>query len=343
MNAYFSCPCSEHETDYCLASFLFINFAAIDRYCKLALVRATQITSMPLLSALLSSQAISIMRNPIEIRRSRSRLSSVFTETSLKRFRHRSSGTIVHLEICAGGFLDSSVSAHSCIILKDIPRSIRNMGSEVVVDDLTINSDTTIWIYVNGRERPFDATGHYPIFAGFSASGESYYVALAEAKGGDSEPVSFIAACVANKATAVTWTNHLGETELSQRFYIAVLRRDPVDFPPQGNSSVNNRRRIDPTGPLFWNRFWPDGDRSIEQPSTCSLFDKKLRYLLDASVARPVRRASDMGAGWSSMWATEEKRKDETIILAGNLDRIPVDAPNMQVRYLSSRDGKTVL
>ncbi len=90
----------------------------------------------------------------------------------------------MHVDICQGGFLESSSHTHNCVPLKDLPRAVKNITRGLVVDDLAIDYETTMWISVDGRERPFDATGHYPILAGFNASGEACYVALAESKGG---------------------------------------------------------------------------------------------------------------------------------------------------------------
>ncbi len=48
---------------------------------------------------------------------------------------------------------------------------------DISVDIFTEDAEEDmLYIRIDGESRPFDATGHYPVLAGYNASGEPLYV-----------------------------------------------------------------------------------------------------------------------------------------------------------------------
>lgn len=136
--------------------------------------------------------------------------------------------------------------------LKDFGGSIYQ---DVSVDTMVINkcSDTKIipLFYPDGLAKPFNATHHYPILAGRDPDGKEHYVTWV--KGDDRE---WCFTSVTDGARFAAYSNRLGETRVTSRFYVLALQRDPSDMQPPYPRAI--RGSMDETGPLSWVRFWPN-------------------------------------------------------------------------------------
>ncbi len=125
---------------------------------------------------------------------------------------------------------------------------------------MVLGVDVVLWLRIDGYKSPFDATGHYPILAGYGQHGEALYIAAAEVDG------IYYFTCVEDGARAAKYTDEMGDKHITDKFLILALRHDPSDVsPPYPRTSTG---AMDPTGPLHWLKFWPEKD-----PDYCALSD----------------------------------------------------------------------
>ncbi len=112
--------------------------------------------------------------------------------------------------------------------------------------------ESVVFIRVNGLEKPFDATGHYPILAGYDTSGNPLYRRKLSMLVRPQRPQRLgrehkYYACVPNGASSAKFVGFNGGEFTSHKFYVLALRYNPCDrdphFPPACTSA------IDPTGP----------------------------------------------------------------------------------------------
>lgn len=137
-------------------------------------------------------------------------------------------------------------------------------------------------IYVEFGEI-LDVTGHYPVLAGFDPTGEPLYIALKD------RHFYGILTCVKNGSSHATFViDHVsGETVTVDRFYVLVLRHDPVDSKP---TAVPDGA-MDPTGPVFWLNYWPERDPSLPDDPSFMELDRRLKFAFKGGVGsgREVR------------------------------------------------------
>jgi len=98
----------------------------------------------------------------------------------------------------------------------------------------------------------FDCTGHYPILAGYDPTDEPLYVAAVR--------LEFLwhFTTVKDGASIVYYSDEVGETHTTNEFFVLALRHDPSDLPAPYSRA--RKGAMDPTGPVFWLRFWPEKD-----------------------------------------------------------------------------------
>lgn len=114
----------------------------------------------------------------------------------------------------------------------------------------TSESELLFWLVVDGDERPFGVTGHFPILAGLDTSGEEIYVARIESCSGYTY--------VSDGARNVSFTNRRGKEKVSSRFEVMILKHDPCDV---GVQNIPEGAKFQ-TGPVYWIRREDGGECS---------------------------------------------------------------------------------
>jgi len=115
---------------------------------------------------------------------------------------------------------------------------------------------------------PFDVTGHYPILAGYDPSGEPLYVAAVRLE------LLWHFTTVRDGAFLVYYSDEVGETHIADEFFVLALRHDPSDFSPPLPRA--HKGAMDPTGPVFWLRLWPEKDPEYFKIEDGRLHDDRL-------------------------------------------------------------------
>ena len=87
-------------------------------------------------------------------------------------------------------------------------------------DDFDLDGHT--WLGVDGNDTPFSAEGHFPVLAGYDASGKELYVAST----GDWDIYSY----VPDGARSLTIADRNGELRVCNRFHVLALCYDPCSW-----------------------------------------------------------------------------------------------------------------
>jgi len=262
-----------------LATFLTARFSAIDRYCKLAILRASRRLSTPVLfSQKLSTSIVQLVGSrklPEAIKSSRKMMDP---PSVLYRYRIIENGNF-YIEDSSG--------------LSELSWQLNNADFHVSIqsiDRMDIGKDMVVCIDVDGRKKPFDATGHYPIFVqiGRSSKGdpEPFYVARVKRHGRlgsyDSELLYTQVTDGTSSATCILKPySAYGKMFRTAKFQVLVLRHDPIDHPP--TCSVEGA--IDPTGPFFWKNIYQAGD------------EESLEMALERELSRTYHGEGESDAG----------------------------------------------
>jgi len=117
---------------------------------------------------------------------------------------------------------------------------------------MLLNGRMVTCLSVDGQKARFDTTGHYPILAGYGKDGTSLYVAAIRLE------LLWYFTCVKDGASTATYTDEIGESHITHKFFVLALRYDPDSFTspyPRAHKGA-----MDPTGPVFWLKFWPEKD-----------------------------------------------------------------------------------
>jgi len=138
------------------------------------------------------------------------------------------------------------------LIASSLDNTLRNFS----VDSMVIDGNAVLWLRFDSIS-PFDATCHYPILAGYDRdehSGESaLYVAAVK------DEFGYHFTSVQDGARMVRYTDENGDMRGADVFFVLALRHDPgYDLSPPYPRIP--RGAIDPTGPLYWLKFWPQKD-----------------------------------------------------------------------------------
>ncbi|KLO08987.1 hypothetical protein SCHPADRAFT_944005 [Schizopora paradoxa] len=104
------------------------------------------------------------------------------------------------------------------------------------------------WLHVEGDKHPFDVTGHYPILAGYDASGKELYVARIFYSNNIQRWRHWSETYISDGARRVSFIGHDGKRRTTSRFDVMVLRHNPYDIDgrviPEGAKLQ--------TGPVYW-------------------------------------------------------------------------------------------
>jgi len=136
----------------------------------------------------------------------------------------------------------------------------KDSREDLSVDVMMIEAQSVACVGVDGKRNPFDATGHYPLLAGYDTCGRARYLAMAVNMSLiDSSGIeTYYFSCVAEGESTMTFFDEDGEMHVTQEFSILVLCHDPSDlhqpFP------LGHERAMDQTGPLFWLKYLPTTD-----------------------------------------------------------------------------------
>ncbi len=162
-----------------------------------------------------------------------------------------------------------------------------NLREDLSVDTMLLDGHTMVCLNVDGRvfRNQFNCTGHYPILAGYDAAGESLYVAAVRAK------LLWHFTTVKDGARSAVYADEVGETHTADEFFVLALRHNPSDFPPPYPHA--RKGAMDPTGPAFWLRFWPEKDPEYFEDARL-VDDRLLESFLDEFAASNVSERSIM-------------------------------------------------
>ncbi len=121
------------------------------------------------------------------------------------------------------------------------------------VDTMLLDAHSLVCLHVNAQESCFDSTGHYPILAGYDPStGEQCFVAAIR------RDLLWHFTTVKDGTSTAVYSDEVGETYTAYNFFVLALRHNPSDLPapyPRARKGA-----MDPTGPVFWLRSWPEKD-----------------------------------------------------------------------------------
>lgn len=133
-----------------------------------------------------------------------------------------------------------------------ISNSLNSNLYEFSVDTMVIHGNMVLWLCVEGLICPFDITDHYPILAGRDQHGNALFVAAVK--------LEFIYhfTCIEDGARIARYTDEIGDTHESDKFFVLALRHDPSDLTPPYPLIPGGA--MDQTGPLYWLKFWPEKD-----------------------------------------------------------------------------------
>ncbi|KLO07883.1 hypothetical protein SCHPADRAFT_944891 [Schizopora paradoxa] len=122
----------------------------------------------------------------------------------------------------------------------------------LTVDTMLLDERMLACLRVDGDKQSFDETGHFPVLAGYNASGDPLYVAIVRIAD------IWYFTTIMNGATEASYVDELGDTHTTLNFFVLALRHDPSylrsPYPTARPGSM------DPTGPFFWLQLWPEKD-----------------------------------------------------------------------------------
>lgn len=163
-----------------------------------------------------------------------------------------------------------------------------NLHKDVSVDTLLLDGQTLVCLRVYGQNICFHRAGHYPILAGyrfvFYRRRVPLYVAVV--RSGD----IWYFTCVEEGACQVTYTDEVGDVQTTHDFFVLALRHNPSDTTPP--YPCTRRGAMDPTGPIFWLRFWPERDPDYYEDSRLT-DDLHLESFLDGLRDRVFQQDAD--------------------------------------------------
>ncbi len=128
---------------------------------------------------------------------------------------------------------------------------------------MLLDGHTLVCLRVDREQLPFDCAGHHPLLAGYSSGKKPYYVAAVRID------LRWYFTCVTDGASTANYTDEMSETRVTDEFFVLALRHDP----PLTSDLRHPRGALDPTGPVFWLRFWPEKDPSYYEPEDGRLRD----------------------------------------------------------------------
>jgi len=241
--------------------FLLSKSICIDRYCKLVVYQGLKLD----LSSEFSEKVFSLPGAP-ESPFDSTHISLFENVPYLRRFRI---GTNLYIT-------SDHLPGPSRVFVEDFQAGV---GDNIHVDTMLLNGHMVVCLRVDGTkpQTRFNGEGHYPILAGYDLLGESLYVAAVRL-----EHIWFFA-CVANGASKVTYTDEMGDIHTTYEFFVLALRHDPCDFRspyPRAHEGA-----MDPTGPLFWQKFWPEKDLDYYEDERLT-DDRLLESVLDGLSAQ---------------------------------------------------------
>ncbi|KLO05264.1 hypothetical protein SCHPADRAFT_947058 [Schizopora paradoxa] len=221
--------------EHSLATTLAVKFCTTNRYCKLVTLRTA--------NRLSANDHTTISHNLTS-----ANITKPFTSSVTPRALYRVSRL---------NFKAFDISTDS--------RPSRN--GVVCVDKMNLDNDVAAFITVDGDEKPFCATGHYPISAFHSDEEPSTPCYIARVKYKRENYRTFYDAHaythVEDGASFVTYGREVYDDfdfqrlvttteERSSKFEVLVLRYDPVDY----RSKLRDGELKDPTGPLGWRNVY---------------------------------------------------------------------------------------
>lgn len=129
---------------------------------------------------------------------------------------------------------------------------------------------------VYGRNTCFHSTGHYPILAGcrYFPTLRRALLYVAAVRSGD----IWYFTHVQEGASSATYTDEVGDVQTTHDFFVLALRHNPSDMTPPYPRT--RRGAMDPTGPVFWMKFWPERDPDYFEDSRLT-DDRYLESFLD--------------------------------------------------------------
>lgn len=134
----------------------------------------------------------------------------------------------------------------------------RNL-QDASVDMMLMKKSDILWLGVDGQTGIFDPTGHYPVVAGYDSSGGAFYIGALHItfKANGYDVFDYILSKIGARASSITMSDGIPQNS----FHVMVLQHNPADSPrPLCRTAVG---ALDPTGPLYWTKFWPEKDPEL--------------------------------------------------------------------------------
>lgn len=244
-------------------AFYIAQSADIDRYCKMAVHFAfpTDFISTTFYSSFLNGvQVVNGLREPGFIPQFQN-------VPYLRRFRVNGTISIASFvnsfELQIGPCTESNSNSRDYLPEIQLETNIasfhhRHHRHSLSVDTMLLDGHILVCLHVTSgasgpsRASRFESMGHYPILAGYDFSGDPLYVAAICVE------YLWYFTCVKDSSSIAIYTDEVGDRHSTHDFFVLALRHNPSDLPspyPRPRSGS-----MDPTGPVFWLKLWPEKD-----------------------------------------------------------------------------------
>ncbi|KLO08257.1 hypothetical protein SCHPADRAFT_1001082 [Schizopora paradoxa] len=234
------------EKNEAYGAFYIAQAVDIDRYCKNALRNSGSLSNLSRMERIRLLDSHSRFLNRVRIE------NGFYEESYIPQFANVP--YLRRFQINGLYFItaDSLPEPPNLLVKSFRKGSLRH----ITVDSMLLDGHTLICLHFRGKELPFDCTGHYPILAGYTPFGHPLYVAVLRVDN------FWFFTTVRDHASYVVYNNEFGDSVTTSDFSVLALRHSPSDFvspsdPRRGQARAGAR---DPTGPVYWLRFWPRKD-----------------------------------------------------------------------------------
>lgn len=272
-------------------AFYISQFIEIDRYCKKEVHNALRA----------DTPAINLLNEHSRFRDGTTALNGLHDLAFIPHFRnvpylrrYRINGEIFITSFVKFHLFNGSLNRNTNVTINLLWNYIRdglpeppnalinNLGGrlleDVSVDTMLLDGHTLVCLRFYGRHMSFHSTGHYPIVAGYQNVSGLRLIPLYVAAVRSGNDIWYFT-CVVEGESSVPYIDEVGDAQTTHDFFVLALRHNPSDLaPPYPRARYG---AMDPTGPVFWLKFWPERDPDYFDDDSRLADDGELESFLD--------------------------------------------------------------